>query len=56
MDEKEEKVEDKKKEDLSAATKPITRNSAPKSNKTKVEFGTGKFATTLDRVLNKLNK
>ena len=51
-----EKVEDKKKEDLSAATKPITRNSAPKSNKTKVEFGTGKFATTLDRVLNKLNK
>ena len=56
MDNKEEKVEDKKKEDLSAATKPITRNSAPKSNKTKVEFGTGKFATTLDRVLNKLNK
>jgi hypothetical protein len=56
MDDKEEKVEDKKKEDLSAATKPITRNSAPKSNKTKVEFGTGKFATTLDRVLNKLNK
>ena len=57
MDEKEEeKVEDKKKEDLSAATKPITRNSAPKSNKNKVEFGSGKFATTLDRVLNKLNK
>jgi len=57
MDEKEEeKVEDKKKEDLSAARKPITRNSAPKSNKTKVEFGSGKFATTLDRVLNKLNK
>ncbi len=41
MDDKEEKVEDKKKEDLSAARKPITRNSAPKSNKTKVEFGTG---------------
>ncbi len=56
MDDKEEKVEDKKKEDLSAATKPITRNSQPKSNKTKVEFGSGKFATTLDRVLNKLNK
>jgi len=55
-DKEEEKVEDKKKEDLSAATKPITRNSVPKSNKTKVEFGTGKFATTLDRVLNKLNK
>ena len=56
MDDKEEKAEDKKKEDLSAATKPITRNSTPKSNKTKVEFGSGKFATTLDRVLNKLNK
>jgi len=55
-DKEEEKVEDKKKEDLSAARKPITRNSAPKSNKTKVEFGSGKFATTLDRVLNKLNK
>tara|TARA_R110001606_G_scaffold346665_1_gene495619 strand:+ start:29 stop:625 length:597 start_codon:yes stop_codon:yes gene_type:complete len=55
-DKEEEKVDDKKKEDLSAATKPITRNSAPKTNKTKVEFGTGKFATTLDRVLNKLNK
>ena len=52
----EEKADDKKKEDLSAATKPITRNSAPKTNKTKVEFGSGKFATTLDRVLNKLNK
>ena len=56
MDDKEEKVEDKKKEDLSAARKPITRNSQPKTNKTKVEFGSGKFATTLDRVLNKLNK
>ncbi len=57
MDEKEEeKVDDKKKEDLSAARKPITRNSQSKSNKTKVEFGSGKFATTLDRVLNKLNK
>ena len=57
MDDKEyKKADDKKKEDLSAARKPITRNSQPKSNKTKVEFGTGKFATTLDRVLNKLNK
>ena len=51
-----EKVDDKKKEDLSAATKPITRNSQPKTNKAKVEFGSGKFGTTLDRVLNKLNK
>ena len=56
MDDKEEKADDKKKEDLSAARKPITRNSQPKTNKTKVEFGSGKFATTLDRVLNKLNK
>jgi len=52
----EKKAEDKKKEDLSAARKPITRNSQPKSNKAKVEFGSGKFGTTLDRVLNKLNK
>ncbi len=52
----EKKVDDKKKEDLSAARKPITRNSQSKSNKTKVEFGSGKFETTLDRVLNKLNK
>ena len=52
----EKKAEDKKKEDLSAATKPITRNSQPKTNKAKVEFGSGKFGTTLDRVLNKLNK
>ena len=56
MDDKEEKAEDKKKEDLSAARKPITRNSQPKTNKAKVEFGSGKFGTTLDRVLNKLNK
>ena len=51
-----EKVDDRKKEDLSAARKPITRNSQPKTNKAKVEFGSGKFGTTLDRVLNKLNK
>ena len=51
-----EKAEEKKKEDLSAARKPITRNSQPKTNKAKVEFGSGKFGTTLDRVLNKLNK
>ena len=56
MDNKEEKAEEKKKEDLSAARKPITRNSQPKTNKAKVEFGSGKFGTTLDRVLNKLNK
>jgi hypothetical protein len=55
--EKEEEVkEEKKKEDLSAAKKPITRSSAKKTSKNKVEFGTGKFSTTLDRVLNKLNK
>ena len=56
MNDKEEKVEEKKKEDLSAAKKPITRSSAKKTSKNKVEFGTGKFSTTLDRVLNKLNK
>jgi hypothetical protein len=57
LTEKEEEVkEEKKKEDLSASKKPITRSSAKKSNKNKVEFGTGKFSTTLDRVLNKLNK
>jgi hypothetical protein len=55
MDGEEKKKEEKKKEDLSAAKKPIRRTSK-KPTKTKVEFGTGKFSTTLDRVLNKLNK
>ena len=52
--EKEEK-EETKKEDLSAATKPITRSNRNLIKKNNVELKT-KFNTTLDRVLNKLNK
>ena len=46
------------KEELSeAAVKPIKHNPESVSKKTnKVEFAKGKFNTTLDRVLNKLNK
>ena len=46
------------KEELSqAAVKPIKHNpEAETLNKKKVEFAKGKFNTTLDRVLNKLNK
>ena len=57
MDVKEdEKEEDKKKEEMSASRKPIKHN-PEKTTKTKqVEFAKGKFNTTLDRVLNKLNK
>jgi len=52
---KEEIVEEVK-EELSAV-KPIKHNPEAKTiQKTKVEFGKGKFNTTLDRVLNKLNK
>ena len=45
------------KEEFEAASKPIKHN--PESNNKKikkVEFGKGKFESTLDRVLNKLNK
>ena len=46
------------KEELSqAAAKPIKHNPEAESKQTrKVEFGRGQFSTTLDRVLNKLNK
>lgn len=46
------------KEELSeAAAKPIKHNPESKSKTiNKVEFGKGKFTSTLDRVLNKLNK
>ena len=45
------------KEEFEAASKPIKHNPAGKSSKkTKVEFAKGQFNTTLDRVLNKLNK
>ena len=47
----------KKKEDMSAARKPIKHNPEAKApQKTQVQFGKGQFNTTLDRVLNKLNK
>ena len=46
-----------KKEDLSAARKPIKHNPESKGKQIKqVEFAKGKYTTTLDRVLNKLNK
>ena len=45
------------KEEFEAASKPIKHNpEGSSSKKTKVEFAKGKFNTTLDRVLNKLNK
>ena len=49
--------EDKKKEEMSAARKPIKHNPEAKAPQRKqVEFAKGQFNTTLDRVLNKLNK
>jgi len=39
-----------------AAAKPIKHNPEAESKRTRVEFAKGKFTTTLDRVLNKLNK
>ena len=46
-----------KEEFSEAAAAPIKHNPEAVSNqKTKVEFGKGKFTSTLDRVLNKLNK
>ena len=55
---KEEFSEEVKKEELSeAAVKPIKHNPESGNKKVnKVEFARGKFNTTLDRVLNKLNK
>ena len=45
------------KEEFEAASKPIKHNPESKNKKVKkVEFGKGKFTSTLDRVLNKLNK
>ncbi len=47
----------KKKEDMSAARKPIKHNPEAKApQKRQMEFAKGQFNTTLDRVLNKLNK
>ena len=46
-----------KEEFSEVSSKPIKHNpEGSSSKKTKVEFGKGKFNTTLDRVLNKLNK
>ena len=54
-DEKEE--EDKKKEEMSAARRPIKHNPEAKApQKKQMQFAKGQFNTTLDRVLNKLNK
>ena len=55
---KEEFSEEVLKEELSqAAAKPIKHNPEAETKQTrKVEFGRGQFNTTLDRVLNKLNK
>ena len=52
----EEKKEEEKKEELSAARKPIKHNPERTTKTKQVEFAKGKFNTTLDRVLNKLNK
>ena len=53
----EETTEEIKEELSEAAVKPIKHNpEAETLNKKKVEFAKGKFNTTLDRVLNKLNK
>lgn len=49
--------ENKKKEKMSAARRPLRHSPEAKApQKTKVQFGKGQFNTTLDRVLNKLNK
>jgi hypothetical protein len=46
-----------KEEFSEAAATPIKHNpESETAQKTRVEFGKGKFSTTLDRVLNKLNK
>ena len=47
----------KKKEDMCAARKPIKHNPEAKApQKKQMQFAKGQFNTTLDRVLNKLNK
>ncbi len=53
----EEDKEEEKKEELSASRKPIKHNPEAKApQKRQMEFAKGQFNTTLDRVLNKLNK
>ncbi len=56
-EEEDKKKEEEKKEELSASRKPIRHNPEAKSKqKRQMEFAKGQFNTTLDRVLNKLNK
>ena len=53
----EDKKEEEKKEELSASRKPIKHNPEAKApQKRQMQFAKGQFNTTLDRVLNKLNK
>ena len=44
------------KEEVELSAKPIKHNPESGATKKRVEFGKGRFNTTLDRVLNKLNK
>ena len=56
-EEEDEKKEEEKKEELSASRKPIKHNPEAKApQKKQMQFAKGQFNTTLDRVLNKLNK
>jgi len=53
----EEKKEEEKKEELSRSRKPIKHNPEAKApQKKQMQFAKGQFNTTLERVLNKLNK
>ena len=53
----EDEKEEDKKEEMSAARKPIKHNPEAKApQKKQMQFAKGQFNTTLDRVLNKLNK
>ena len=56
-EEEKEEMSEEVKEELSAAAKPIKHNPEGEvKQKRNMEFAKGKFGTTLDRVLNKLNK
>ena len=53
----EEKKKEEKKEELSRSRRPIKHNPEAKApQKKQMQFAKGQFNTTLDRVLNKLNK
>ena len=55
-EEKEEVENIEVKEEVELSAKPIKHNPESGATKKRVEFGKGRFNTTLDRVLNKLNK